>query len=117
MKTPWGYHLILDCYESDKELMKSKSNVEAFAIDLVKRIDMKAYGAPQVIHFGEGDKEGFTLVQLIETSNICAHFSNETGAIYLDVFSCKPYEIDTVIEVVNQFFAPKRIRERFIERD
>lgn len=113
---PWGYHLILDCFDADKELIKSKTNVEAFAKTLVRRIDMKAYGEPQVIHFGEGDKEGFTLVQLIETSNICAHFSNDTGNIYLDVFSCKEYDPVVVIEVVNQFFAPKRIRERFVER-
>lgn len=113
---PWGYHLILDCYDADKELISSKTNVEAFAKTLVERIDMKAYGEPQVIHFGEGDKEGFTLVQLIETSNICAHFSNDTGNFYLDVFSCKPYETTTVLEVVNQFFAPKKIRERYVER-
>lgn len=114
---PWGYHLMLDCYDADKGLMKSKSNVEAFAMALVKRIGMKAYGTPQVIHFGEGDKEGFTLVQLIETSNICAHFANETGNFYLDVFSCKEYDPNVVLEVVNQFFAPKKIRERYVERD
>lgn len=113
----WGYHLILDCYDANLDQMKSKSNVEQFAKTLVERIDMKAYGEPQVIHFGEGDKEGFTLVQLIETSNICAHFANETRNFYLDVFSCKPYEIDTVIEVVNEFFSPKKIRERYLERD
>lgn len=114
---PWGYHLMLDCYDADKELMKNKQNVETFARVLVSRIDMKAYGDPQVIHFGEGDKEGFTLVQLIETSNICAHFANETRNFYLDVFSCKEYDPNVVLEVVNQFFSPKKIRERFVERD
>lgn len=114
---PWGYHLMLDCYDADKELMKNKQNVETFARVLVSRIDMKAYGDPQVIHFGEGDKEGFTLVQLIETSNICAHFANETGNFYLDVFSCKEYDPNVVLEVVNQFFSPKKIKERFVERD
>ena len=107
----------LDCYSADKDLVTNENNIAAFAKALVNRIDMKAYGEPQVIHFGEGDKEGFTLVQLIETSNICAHFSNDTGNFYLDVFSCKPYETDAVIEVVNQFFSPKKIRERYIERD
>lgn len=114
---PWGYHLMLDCYEADPELIRSKTNIEAFAIALVKRIDMVAYGAPQVIHFGEDDKQGYTLVQLIETSNICAHFAEESNTVYLDVFSCKPYEISKVLETVNQFFAPKRIRERYVERE
>ena len=112
----WGYHLILDCYDADKELMKSKTNVEAFAKTLVRRIDMKAYGEPQVIHFGEDDKLGYTLVQLIETSNIVAHFCDDTGNFYLDVFSCKPYENAVVVELVKQFFNPNKITERYLER-
>jgi len=77
---------------------------------------MKAYGEPQVIHFGEDDKLGYTLVQLIETSNICAQFSEETGNFYLDVFSCKPYSQEEVLNTVNQFFKPERVETKFIER-
>ena len=113
----WGYHLILDCYEADKTKITDAQNITAFAKALVKRIDMVAYGEPQVIHFGEDDKQGYTLVQLIETSNICAHFCDDTGNFYLDVFSCKPYSTEAVLEMVNQFFTPKKIRERYIERD
>jgi S-adenosylmethionine/arginine decarboxylase-like enzyme len=113
----WGYHLILDCYDADKELITDPKNIEAFAIALVSRIDMVAYGDPLVVHFGEGDKAGYTLVQLIETSNIVAHFCDESGNFYLDVFSCKPFATTTVLETVNQFFAPKKIRERYVERD
>jgi S-adenosylmethionine/arginine decarboxylase-like enzyme len=113
----WGYHLILDCYNADKELITSSTNIAAFAKALVKKINMKAYGEPQVIHFGEDDKQGYTLVQLIETSNIVAHFCDDSGNFYLDVFSCKPYENALVVETVKQFFAPERIVERYIERE
>jgi S-adenosylmethionine/arginine decarboxylase-like enzyme len=113
----WGYHLILDCYNADKELITSSTNIAAFAKALVKKINMKAYGEPQVIHFGEDDKQGYTLVQLIETSNISAHFCDDSGNFYLDVFSCKPYENALVVETVKQFFAPERIVERYIERE
>ena len=112
----WGYHLILDCYDGDKELITNGENIAAFAKTLVKRINMKAYGEPQVIHFGEDDKQGHTLVQLIETSNIVAHFCDDTGNFYLDVFSCKPYENAVVIETVKQFFNPKSITDRYVER-
>jgi S-adenosylmethionine/arginine decarboxylase-like enzyme len=113
----WGYHLILDCYNADKELITSSTNIAAFAKALVRKINMKAYGEPQVIHFGEDDKQGYTLVQLIETSNIVAHFCDDSGNFYLDVFSCKPYENALVVETVKQFFAPERIVERYIERE
>lgn len=112
----WGFHLSLDCYGGVKELVTNANNISLFAKELVKRIDMKAYGEPQVIHFGEDDKQGYTLVQLIETSNICAHFCDDTGNFYLDVFSCKPYDIETVHKTVAEFFAPDRIVEHYIER-
>ena len=112
----WGYHYILDCEQGDKELISSSENITAFAKALVKAIDMKAYGEPQVIHFGEDDKQGYTLVQLIETSNICGHFCDDTGDFYLDVFSCKPYDHDVVADMVLEYFKPKMFVERFIER-
>ena len=113
----WGYHLILDCYEGDKDLISNGENITAFAKTLVKRIHMKAFGEPQVIHFGEDDKLGYTLVQLIETSNITGHFCDDTGNFYLDVFSCKPYENAVVVETVKQFFNPKNIKETHLERE
>ena len=112
----WGYHLVLDCYEGDKDKITDGANISAFAKTLVKRIQMKAFGEPQVIHFGEDDKQGYTLVQLIETSNITGHFCDDTGNFYLDVFSCKPYENAVVIETVKEYFNPKNITERYIER-
>jgi S-adenosylmethionine/arginine decarboxylase-like enzyme len=60
---------------------------------------MVPYGEPQVVHFGSGDKSGFTLVQLIETSNITAHFCEETDDMYLDVFSCKPFNMDNIAAI------------------
>lgn len=113
----WGFHLSLDCYGGHKPFVTDGNNIANFARELVKRIDMKAYGEPQVIHFGEDDKQGYTLVQLIETSNICAHFCDDTGNFYLDVFSCKPYDIREVHKTVAEFFAPDRIVEHYIERE
>ena len=113
----WGYHLSLDCYGGELPLITSADNISAFAKELVKRIDMKAYGEPQVIHFGEDDKQGYTLVQLIETSNICGHFCDDTGNFYLDVFSCKPYDTQEVHRAVEEFFSPDRIVENYLERE
>jgi S-adenosylmethionine decarboxylase len=70
---------------------------------------MKAYGEPQIVHFGSGNKAGYTLVQLIETSNICAHFTEEDDGMYLDVFSCKEFDYKDVEKVVKEYFEPKNI--------
>jgi S-adenosylmethionine/arginine decarboxylase-like enzyme len=77
---------------------------------------MVPFGEPQIQYFGTGNKAGYTLVQLIETSNICAHFCEETNDMYLDVFSCKPFNPDTVEDVVSQYFSPSRTNRMFIHR-
>jgi len=116
MEQYWGYHAMLDCRACDIESIKSYDNVYNFAKSLVNAIDMKAFGEPQIVHFGEGNKAGFTLVQLIETSNICAHFCNDTGDAYIDVFSCKPYDRDVVRDEIIKFFKPRQITVNYIER-
>ena len=112
----WGYHLMLDCSKCLGYTIRNKSNIELFSKELVKAIDMVPYGNPQVVHFGTGNKAGFTLVQLIETSNITAHFVEETDDMYLDVFSCKPFEPHIVCGVVAIHFSPQRYNKNFVLR-
>ena len=112
----WGYHAIMDAAGCDHEKITSYDNIYNFAKQLVKDIDMVAYGEPQIVNFGSGDKAGYTLVQLIETSNICAHFVNENDTMYLDVFSCKPFDENIVENLLVQYFDAKTIRRAFIKR-
>ena len=112
----WGFHISLDCKSCDNFSITSSDWIAKFTKDLVKRIDMVAYGEPQIVNFGTGNKAGFTLVQLIETSNICAHFCNDTGDAYFDIFSCKPFKISVVQDVIQGYFYPTKITTRYIER-
>lgn len=112
----WGYHLIIDSSKCLGHRIRNKSNIVMFAKTLVRRIDMVPFGEPQVQHFGSGNKAGYTLVQLIETSNITAHFVEETDDMYLDVFSCKPFEVRTVETLVDSFFEPSFKNTRFLIR-
>jgi S-adenosylmethionine decarboxylase len=113
----WGFHLILDCGGCDNYAIKDYDNIYNFVKKLVVAIDMVAYGEPQIINFGSGNKEGYTLVQLIETSNICAHFVNEKNEIYLDVFSCKPFDENIIEALVVKYFGVQTIRKAFIQRN
>jgi len=97
----WGKHLILDAGKCAPRLIRDPRVIDNFARTLVKRIDMVPYGDPQVVLFGSGNKKGYTLVQLIETSNITAHFVEENNSMYLDVFSCKDFDPSVVQETVD----------------
>lgn len=112
----WGYHLILDSSKCMRGAIRCPRVITQFSDTLVKEIDMVPYGRPQVQHFGSGNKAGYTLVQLIETSNIVAHFVEETDDMYLDVFSCKPYDPDVVKKVVTRYFTPIGMHSKFLVR-
>lgn len=111
----FGYHLMLDC--SGCTGIDSKENIYNFIKDLVPRIDMQAHGEPIIEHLLSGDpKQGYSLMQLITTSNICAHFMELDGTAYFDIFSCKTFDIELAKTVVTEYFAPAKMRVNFITR-
>jgi len=112
----WGYHMILDASKCIAPKIRCRHNIKHFSDALVKRIDMVPYGKPKIVKFGSGNKSGYTLVQLIETSNICAHFVEETNDMYLDVFSCKPFNPYDVEAMVGLYFSPLRTNRVFLTR-
>lgn len=112
----WGHHLCVDAAGCDPNAIRSKEAIRAFVTELVKAIDMKAYGKPRIVRFGTTDKKGYTLVQLIETSDITCHFSEDTNSAYLDVFSCKPFSPKTAIYVFDKHFHSQSKKIRFFHR-
>ena len=111
----WGYHLMLDC--SGCTGIDSKENIYNFTKDLVERIDMTAHGEPIIEYLLPGDpKQGYSMLQLITTSNIAGHFMELDGTAYIDIFSCKEFEIELAKQVVSEYFAPKKMRANFITR-
>lgn len=77
---------------------------------------MIPFGKPQVVFFGKDNKAGYTLVQLIETSNITGHFVEEDNSAFIDVFSCKEFDPKDVEKVLQLFFQPTHIDTRVFER-
>ena len=101
----WGMASAIDIYDCDPNLIRDADAIRYFVAELCDLIEMKRFGETQVVHFGEDARvAGYSMVQLIETSLISAHFANQTNAVYLDVFSCKPYNPQTVREFSRAFF-------------
>jgi len=104
-KSVWGIASSIDIYECDPQTIRDEQKIKNFVARLCDLIEMKRYGETQVVHFGEEERvAGFSMVQLIETSLISAHFANLTNTVYLDVFSCKPYDLKKVEKFSKDFF-------------
>ena len=105
----WGIAAAIDIYDCDPEKIRSADAIRRFVVELCELIEMKRFGDTQVVHFGEDERvAGYSMVQLIETSLISAHFANLTNTAYLDVFSCKAYDPETVRGFAQIFFGGSR---------
>jgi len=113
----WGKHLILNARKCNSLRISNPRTIELFAENMVNRINMKAFGRPIVQWFGEDNKAGFTLVQLIETSNITGHFCDDSGDAYLDIFSCRYFDEFVARAVVQEWFEPEWTDMKVVDRD
>ena len=101
----WGISSCINLYECDLALMQNADAIRAFVVLLCDRIKMRRYGEPQVVFFGDEPRvQGFSMTQLIETSLISAHFADASKAIYLDVFSCAPYDPKDTARFAAEYF-------------
>lgn len=113
----WGLATSFDLYDCDPATIRDADEIRRFVAELCDLIEMRRFGETQVIHFGEDERvAGFSMVQLIETSLISAHFADLTNAVYLDVFSCKLYDPQTVQDFAMQFFGAQRCLRHTTER-
>lgn len=111
----YGKHLVLSAAGCNEQLLVETAIAE-FLVNLVKKIDMVAYGEPLVARFGSGVEEGISAVQLIETSAITVHTNDMARDLYLDVFSCKGYNELEVLDFVEQLFRPLNVNYQILLR-
>ena len=114
----WGMSSAIDMYECDLALMQNADAIRKFVKILCDdRIKMRRYGETQVVFFGDEPRvQGFSMTQLIETSLISAHFADASRAIYLDVFSCAPYDPQVVAKFAADYFKAAHYQLNVVNR-
>lgn len=103
----WGIHTSIDISNCNEDAIRNSMVIHSWITRLVVLLDMEAYGDPIIARFGKEDKLGYTCMQLIQTSNICAHFAEDINSAFIDVFSCKEYEPQSVVNFCLECFGGK----------
>lgn len=112
----WGILTSIDLKNCSPIIIRSSIAISDYVKELLRIIDMKPYGEPQIVHFGSKETAGYTLVQLIETSSITGHFVNERNDAFIDIFSCKPYDSVDVADFTCSYFKAQELGYDIIER-
>ena len=91
----------------------SCAELRSFLSDLVEAIGMQALFEPIALN----GKYGFTGVVGIVTSHIAFHFFESDQSLHFDVYSCKEYDVRSLVDFVDQYWDIDKADVLFIKRD
>ncbi|MSP78073.1 MAG: S-adenosylmethionine decarboxylase proenzyme [Dehalococcoidia bacterium] len=99
-------HLALDGYTPEYEKLRDASFVEQFLNNFPASIGMTKITKPMVMTYHAPIQKdwGVTGVVIIAESHISIHTFPERNLVYLDVFSCMPFDADLVQRRLTEAF-------------
>ena len=104
----YGKELIVDLHDCDVRMM-TKHCLENFLKSLCELIDMEMVGT----HWWEDlDNEeehlaGISVVQFIKTSSITIHALTKLEHVYINIFSCKDFDVLNTSNFIKSWFSGK----------
>ena len=104
----YGLELIMDLKGCDLSDL-SKEKLRTYFVQLADRIKMVRYGEP--IYWEEHSDiphlRGISAIQFIQTSNFVCHPLPLLNAVYLNVFSCKAFDVEDALRFSMKFWEAK----------
>jgi len=116
----FGPHLTLDMYNCDEKAVESvKINFKVLD-ELPDCIGMHKITEPQIMPYagtdGSFDKGGISAFVLIAESHITIHTFKEQNHIFIDIFSCKDFDIEKAVAYLTDVYKPKKIEKKLFMR-
>lgn len=111
-------HLIIDGYGADPGLLQDEAAIYHLLDTYPKQIGMTKVSAPHVFRY-EGPKPedwGISGFVIIAESHIAIHTFVERGLVNIDVFSCKSFDAQPVIEFFRERFRLARANTLILGR-
>lgn len=117
----FGSHLMLDCYGCSREKLKDRNFLHKFLDELPELIGMHKISEPHVVEFAGNpqsfDRGGLCGIVLIAESHISVHtFPDNQGHAFVDIFSCKDFDVEKAVKHIIDTFEAKRYERNFLMR-
>lgn len=119
MGAPWGWLTAIDAAECNAEAINNTEVFQNFIDELLDKIEMVKIGDLHIFWCDTNDpnKVGYSIFQLLQDSNVSAHFCPaDRNAAYMDIFSCKPYDPEIVVEIFQKYFSAGKLHYNTITR-
>ena len=105
---PWGMLAAIDLAGCRRSRLEDPNSIRAFVPSVIEAIGMRAHGPLRLERFGEGELEGWSAMQFIETSSITIHADEVSGRCFIDVFSCRGFDPEIAAAIAVAHFGGRR---------
>jgi S-adenosylmethionine decarboxylase len=114
----FGPHLMLDLSECNTEKLKDYDLVFNTLNELPDKIGMTKITQPYVFPYSGlvPEDKGITGTVIIAESHISIHTFQEKDYCFVDVFSCKHFDVDYAAEYLINTFESKRYEKHVVQR-
>ncbi len=118
VESSFGPHLMLDCRQCDKDKINDLEYVFNFLNTLPERVGMHKITQPYVFPYSGliPEDKGITGIVIIAESHITFHSFTEKDYFFFDIFSCKNFDTQAVVEAVIEAFGVKDYERHECER-
>ena len=110
--------VVIDGHDCDDDALSDAKLVLDFLNELPARLGMKKLVSPMTVVYNPDDDYdwGVTGFVIIAESHIAVHTYPERGKVYVDIFSCKDFDIEETQDYVFKTFGVKTPEVQVIER-
>ena len=116
-----GSHLTLDCKGCDRALISDSFAISEFLDSIVKILGMNKLIEPIALYCNNGtnswDKGGVSAFVMIAESHIAIHTFPQAKLLTADIYSCKPFDVETAVKEFERSFHPEEIIQNLILRE
>ena len=112
-----GLQLTVDAYGCPRRLIDSESFVEHTLLLLLEKIKMTRVGGPHTVRIGQKPgPSGISCIVVLAESHISIHTYPEIGFFSMDIYSCKSFDVEEALNLVNDRFKVKKAETNIIPR-
>jgi S-adenosylmethionine decarboxylase len=118
MKNTFGPHVTIDLIGCPKEILSDYELHFNYLKMLPSLIDMTPITQPYVFPYSGlvPEDRGITGIVIIAESHLSIHSFEEKGYSFIDIFSCKGFDVEKAIEITLNTFKPTSHEVNMVER-
>ncbi len=118
MEQVFGPHITIDASRCDFEKLASREVVYNILDGLPEMLGMTKIMEPLIVEWVDkfATTPGYSGFVMIAESHISIHTFPDQDYVFIDIFSCRPFDTEAAIDYLVKAFGAKRVETNMVKR-